>query len=107
MLFGFTNPQSNPSIALPNSSVPSFLTASSPFFYLNDRTNELRMRFQIGHTPETQRMRFPLPAKSIVGQVALTRQPVLVQRRHQGQDTIPANPNVCSNLPFRSSRKTA
>ena len=27
---------------------------------LNDRTHELRMRFQIGHTPETERMRIPI-----------------------------------------------
>src|SRR5664279_6033793 len=29
-------------------------------FLLNDRTHDLRMRFQIGHTPEASRMRFPL-----------------------------------------------
>src|ERR1700757_1796980 len=40
---------------------------------LNDRTHELRMRFQIGHTPEVERMRIPL-GKGVVGQVALTRQ---------------------------------
>src|SRR5665213_2880322 len=44
---------------------------------LNDRTHDLRMRFQIGHSPEVQRMRFPL-GKGIVGQVALTRQPILL-----------------------------
>ena len=27
---------------------------------LNDRTHELRMRFQIGHTPEVERMRIPI-----------------------------------------------
>src|ERR1700756_1320349 len=40
---------------------------------LNERTNDLRIRFQIGHSPEAQRMRFPL-GKGVVGQVALTRQ---------------------------------
>ena len=27
---------------------------------LNDRTHELRVRFQIGHTPEVERMRIPM-----------------------------------------------
>src|SRR5438105_11007935 len=37
---------------------------------LNDRTHELRIRFQIGHTKEVERMRFPL-GRGVVGQVAL------------------------------------
>src|ERR1700678_2152994 len=28
-------------------------------FLLNERTHELRMRFQIGHTPQVERMRIP------------------------------------------------
>src|ERR1700760_1600405 len=44
---------------------------------VNDRTNDLRMRFQIGHTAEIQRMRIPL-GKGVVGQVAFTRQPMLI-----------------------------
>ena len=64
---------------------------------LNDRTNELRMRFQIGHTPETQRMRIPI-GKGIVGQVALTRQAVLVNDVTKIEGYITANPNVCSEL---------
>jgi phosphoserine phosphatase RsbU/P len=64
---------------------------------LNDRTNELRMRFQIGHTPETQRMRIPI-GKGIVGQVAQTRQPVLINDVTKVKGYIPANPNVCSEL---------
>jgi sigma-B regulation protein RsbU (phosphoserine phosphatase) len=64
---------------------------------LNDRTNELRMRFQIGHTLETQRMRFPI-GKGIVGQVALTRQPMLINDVTKIEGYIPANPNVCSEL---------
>src|SRR5260370_16400657 len=44
---------------------------------LNDRTNELRMRFQIGHTPEVERLRIKM-GKGIVGQVAQTRQPILI-----------------------------
>lgn len=64
---------------------------------LNDRTNELRMRFQIGHTPETQRMRIPI-GKGVVGQVALTREPMLVNDVTAVKDYIDANPNVCSEL---------
>ena len=44
---------------------------------LNDRTHELRMRFQIGHTPQVERTRIPM-GKGVVGQVALTRQPMLL-----------------------------
>ncbi len=64
---------------------------------INDRTNEMRMRFQIGHTPETQRMRFPL-GKGVVGQVALSRQPMLINDVTKVEGYIPANPNVCSEL---------
>jgi sigma-B regulation protein RsbU (phosphoserine phosphatase) len=64
---------------------------------INDRTNELRMRFQIGHTPETQRMRFPL-GRGVVGQVALSRQPMLINDVTKVEGYIPANPNVCSEL---------
>jgi sigma-B regulation protein RsbU (phosphoserine phosphatase) len=46
-------------------------------FLLNDRTHDLRMRFQIGHTPETERIRIPL-GSGVVGQVALTRQSILL-----------------------------
>jgi phosphoserine phosphatase RsbU/P len=66
-------------------------------FLLNDRTNDLRMRFQIGHTPEAARMRFPL-GKGVIGQVALTRQPMLINDVTKVEGYIPANPNVCSEL---------
>ena len=46
-------------------------------FLLNDRTHDLRMRFQIGHTPQVERTRVPV-GKGVVGQVALTRQPILL-----------------------------
>jgi sigma-B regulation protein RsbU (phosphoserine phosphatase) len=64
---------------------------------LNDRTHDLRMRFQIGHTPEIQRMRFPL-GKGIVGQVALTRQPILLNDVSSDKNYIPASPGVRSEL---------
>jgi sigma-B regulation protein RsbU (phosphoserine phosphatase) len=64
---------------------------------LNDRTHELRMRFQIGHTPEVQRMRIPV-GKGVAGQVALTRQPVLLNDVSTAENYIPANPEVRSEL---------
>src|SRR6516164_5649058 len=64
---------------------------------LNERTNELRMRFQIGHTPEAQRMTFPL-GKGVVGQVAATRQPMLINDVSTVEGYIPANPSVRSEL---------
>jgi phosphoserine phosphatase RsbU/P len=64
---------------------------------LNDRTHELRIRFQIGHTPEVERMRFPL-GKGVVGQVALTRQPLLLNDVKESPAYFSANPDVKSEL---------
>jgi sigma-B regulation protein RsbU (phosphoserine phosphatase) len=66
-------------------------------FLLNDRTHELRMRFQIGHTKEAERMRFPL-GKGVIGQVALTRQAILLNDVSTSDIYIPANPDVRSEL---------
>jgi sigma-B regulation protein RsbU (phosphoserine phosphatase) len=66
-------------------------------FLLNDRTHELRMRFQIGHTPEIERTRVPM-GKGVVGQVALTRQPVLLNDVASSEFYIAANPAVRSEL---------
>jgi phosphoserine phosphatase RsbU/P len=66
-------------------------------FLLNDRTHELRMRFQIGHTPEVQRMRFAL-GTGVVGQVALTRQPMLLNDVSQSPAYLSANADVKSEL---------
>jgi phosphoserine phosphatase RsbU/P len=66
-------------------------------FLLNDRAQELRMRFQIGHTPQVERMRVPL-GKGIVGQVALTRQPMLLNDVSASEYYVSANPEVRSEL---------
>jgi sigma-B regulation protein RsbU (phosphoserine phosphatase) len=66
-------------------------------FLLNDRTHELRVRFQIGHTAEGQRVRLPL-GSGIVGQVALTRQPLLVNDVFTSPHYISVNPEVRSEL---------
>jgi phosphoserine phosphatase RsbU/P len=64
---------------------------------LNDRTHELRMRFQIGHTPEVERTRIPV-GKGIIGQVALTRQPVLLNDVSTAENYISAYADVRSEL---------
>jgi len=66
-------------------------------FLLNDRTHELRMRFQIGHTAEIERTRVPL-GKGVVGQVALTRQPILLNNVSSSEIYIAANPAVRSEM---------
>ena len=66
-------------------------------FLLNDRTHELRMRFQIGHSPQAARTRIPV-GKGIVGHVALTRHPILVNDVTKDERYISANPDVRSEL---------
>ena len=66
-------------------------------FLLNERTHELRMRFQIGHTPQVERTRIPV-GKGIVGQVAQTRQPLLINDVSKVDFYISANPEVRSEL---------
>jgi len=64
---------------------------------LNDRTHDLRMRFQIGHSAETERMRIPM-GKGIIGQVALTRQTILVNDVTRSPHYISTNLDVRSEL---------
>jgi sigma-B regulation protein RsbU (phosphoserine phosphatase) len=66
-------------------------------FLLNDRTHELRMRFQIGHTPQVERTRIPV-GKGVVGQVALTREPLLLNDVTTADFYVAANPDVRSEL---------
>ena len=64
---------------------------------INDRTQELWMRFQIGHTPEIERIRVK-PGLGIVGQAALQRKSLLIEDVTQSEDYFEANPNVRSEL---------
>ena len=64
---------------------------------LNDRTNDLRMRFQIGHTPEAERMRIKM-GEGIVGQVAYQRQAILINDVSKAENYINVNPGVQSEL---------
>ncbi len=66
-------------------------------FLVNDRTHELRMRFQIGHSAEVERTRVPV-GKGVVGQVALTRQSILLNDVSTADYYINANPEVRSEL---------
>jgi sigma-B regulation protein RsbU (phosphoserine phosphatase) len=66
-------------------------------FLLNDRTHDLRMRFQIGHTQQTERTRVPM-GRGVVGQVALTRQSILLNDVSASEHYVAANPEVCSEL---------
>ena len=67
---------------------------------LNDRTHELWMRFQVGHTPEIERMRIKV-GHGIVGQTALKRRSFRIEDVTTGPHTehyISANPSVRSEL---------
>ncbi len=55
------------------------------------------MRFQIGHTPQVERTRVPV-GKGVVGQVALTRQPIMLNDVSTADFYIAANPDVRSEL---------
>jgi phosphoserine phosphatase RsbU/P len=68
---------------------------------INDRTHELWMRFQIGHTPEIERMRIKR-GQGIVGQAALHHKSILIPDVQAPGDYsehyINANPHVRSEL---------
>ncbi|MBS1823596.1 MAG: GAF domain-containing protein [Acidobacteria bacterium] len=64
---------------------------------LNDRTQELWMRFQIGHTPEVERARIKI-GRGIIGQAALQRQSFRIDDVTKDEHYIAANPNVRSEL---------
>jgi sigma-B regulation protein RsbU (phosphoserine phosphatase) len=64
---------------------------------INDRTQELWMRFQIGHTPEIERVRIK-PGRGVIGQAALQRKSLLIEDVTQSEYYVEANPNVRSEL---------
>jgi sigma-B regulation protein RsbU (phosphoserine phosphatase) len=64
---------------------------------VNDRTHELRVRFQIGHITQIERLHIPM-GKGVVGQVALTRQPVLLNDVSASEFYVEVNPEVRSEL---------
>lgn len=64
---------------------------------LNERTQELRMRFQIGHTPEVERMNIKV-GQGITGLAVEERRAILVDDVRQASRYINANPLVRSEL---------
>jgi sigma-B regulation protein RsbU (phosphoserine phosphatase) len=64
---------------------------------VNDRTREMRVRFQIGHTIQVERLHIPM-GKGVVGQVALTRQPVLLNDVTTAEYYTEVNSGVRSEL---------
>ena len=64
---------------------------------LNDRTNDLRMRFQVGHKPEMERMRVRM-GQGVVGQAALQRRSLLIDDVATFPHYVSANPAVRSEL---------
>jgi sigma-B regulation protein RsbU (phosphoserine phosphatase) len=64
---------------------------------LNDRSEDLRMRFQIGHTSEVERMRIKL-GRGIVGEAALQRRSILIEDVTTTGNYIDANPAVRAEL---------
>ena len=64
---------------------------------LDESGKALRMRFQIGHTPEVERMTFPL-GYGVVGKVAQTRQAILLNDASKADFYFPANDAVRSEL---------
>ena len=64
---------------------------------INDRTHELWMRFQTGHTAEVERFRIKL-GRGISGQAALHRKSMLVDDVTTVDNYINANPAVRSEL---------
>ena len=65
---------------------------------LNERTQELRVRFQVGHPPEVaERMRIRV-GEGVTGRAAETRKPVLVNDVTYEQNFISSTPGVRSEL---------
>ena len=64
---------------------------------VNERTHELWMRFQTGHTAEIERIRIKL-GRGITGQAALQRKSILVHDVTKADNYINANPSVLSEL---------
>ncbi len=64
---------------------------------LNERSNDLRMRFQIGHTPEVERLRIRM-GEGVVGQAAQRRESILLDDVRLAENYISANPDVRSEL---------
>ena len=63
----------------------------------NDRTNDLRMRFQTGHTQEAERMKIKV-GHGIVGQAALQRKSIIIDDVTLAENYIAQAPHAKSEL---------
>ena len=63
----------------------------------NDRTNDLRMRFQTGHTQEAERMKIKV-GHGIVGQAALQRKSIIIDDVTLAENYIAQAPHAQSEL---------
>ncbi len=63
----------------------------------NDRTNDLRMRFQTGHTQEAERMKIKV-GHGIVGQAALQRKSIMIDDVSLAENYIKQAPQARSEL---------
>src|SRR5437868_10331878 len=64
---------------------------------LNEKTQELRMRFQIGHQPDIQKLRIKV-GEGVVGQAVAKRDAILVDDVTKEPNYINARPDVRSEL---------
>src|SRR5262252_6677652 len=65
---------------------------------LNDKTQELRMRFQVGHPPEVaERIRIKV-GEGVTGRAAQLREPVLVNDANSETNFISSAPGARSEL---------
>src|SRR6202046_3463058 len=64
---------------------------------LSERTNDLRMRFQIGHNPEVERLKIRV-GQGVVGRAAEQRESILLEDVRHAENYISANDDVRSEL---------
>ena len=64
---------------------------------LNEKTQELRFRFQIGYPPDFTDRRIKV-GEGVTGQAAQLRQPILIDDVREDSRYIEGVPNVCSEL---------
>jgi sigma-B regulation protein RsbU (phosphoserine phosphatase) len=65
---------------------------------LNEKTQELRFRFAIGHTPETVERTRVKVGEGVTGQAVLRREPIVVNDVRRSESYIEALPQVRSEL---------
>ena len=62
---------------------------------VNDRTGDLRMRFQTGHSPDVERLRIKL-GRGVVGEAAAQRKSILVEDVYQDRELHQRKSRTCA-----------